>query len=245
MGRQEQHQSDLDAEFKHVQKDNTTEGGACLVGHDSQRRTSGDKTLYARSCNYRWQAFKRALDHDQARYNGKGGARDYDVTENGANFRTLCTVPYWHEAHHIIPNSELKKALEAMAKGERAAIFMGVFRRGLYDEQYNLNHMTNMIILPMGEVLSARLQLPRHRNDRRVFAHREYSKKVAKDLQKIFVAEKEDLKEHKKEAKYKKSKSKLESLSRRTRKWIFAVGGKLSLDEAAVAEGKAPQKTKA
>jgi hypothetical protein len=243
MGRQEQHQSDLEQKLAHICVQNATDGGACLVGHDSQRRTSGDKTLYARSCNYRWQAFKRAVGPDSGKYNGKGGNRNYDVSENGKNFRTACTVPYWHEAHHIIPNSELKKALETMAKGEMAPVFMLLFRCGLYDEKYNLNHMDNMVILPMGETVSARLGLPRHRSDRRVFSHREYSNKVQKDLKKIFKEVKKEESKHQKLPDYAASREALEALSKSTRQWIFQVGGKLSLDDAAAAENK-PKKSK-
>jgi hypothetical protein len=80
------------------------------------------------------------------------------------NFRTNASTPYWHEAHHLVPNSELRMAIRNVGKGhtlEGPLILM--VRGGLMGEGYNLNDKGNIILLPMDRKVSLALGLPRHR----------------------------------------------------------------------------------
>ena len=174
----------------------STEGGACLTGHVSGRDTQGFVTEV--SCNYRWQAYKQALVqhvlYDYPAYKSlsdssrrftmrlrfgfkltsppKEGEWDLSKRRDSKNFRSSCNVPYWHEAHHIIPHGELRDAINAVGTGTEAAIYREIIREGLLDEKYNLNHKLNMIILPMDKKVARALKLPRHRHTAAYWSHK-------------------------------------------------------------------------
>lgn len=173
----------LDARFlkKHV-KTGSTEGGACLTRHEKRQPDN--------SCSHIWQAYVKATEadgkalYDWPKYQSlvgktyKTGARHakqgifprglaisdtgpqphaWDV--GGSNFQSWIT-PYWHNAHHIIPNGVLAHCIAAAADGDTKLTLL--LRAGLLGAKYNLNHKINMIILPMAEDVARALGLPRH-----------------------------------------------------------------------------------
>jgi hypothetical protein len=249
--RQDEHAAD-DKKFKgkHVETGGT-EGGACLTGHVSGRNSQGYVTQ--NSCNYRWQAYKRAAGADKGLYNyprykslcsGKTlsmesrgrrkkvrpSAHDWDVV--GKNFQTACTVPYWHEAHHIVPHGELRDSIGAVGQGGNAATYVKLIRGGLLEEKYNLNHMTNMIILPMDKKVAVAIRLPRHRHTAAHWSHKAYSKYVRGKLDEVFKSIREDEAKHQKKPEYKACKSKIQNISKTVRSEIVDAEGEQSLDEA-------------
>jgi A nuclease family of the HNH/ENDO VII superfamily with conserved AHH len=69
-----------------------------------------------------------------------------------------------HEAHHMVPNSELRGPIEDVGKDTPLeADLIRLIRGGLLNEGYNLNDKLNMIILPMCLPASKALGLPTHR----------------------------------------------------------------------------------
>lgn len=183
--------------------------------------------LKPHSCNYRWQGFKRALDEESSSYNWPrykplseaisrtpfmvlmarvAGSRmqvnapkegDWDITAGGKNFRTSCNVPYWHEAHHIIPDSTLSTSISELGKGTpKKSEYMKMARGGLLEAAYNLNHKLNMILLPMDKTISQALGLPRHRLSADVFSHAAYSDKVKRLVDVALKPVQENLQKH-------------------------------------------------
>jgi hypothetical protein len=235
----------------------STDGGACLTGHDSGRDSVTGK-VKENSCNYRWQAFRRALDADSGRYNwpryqslcGNNSfftrlrfglrktkppdatSQSWNVTEAGMNFRSSCNLPYWHESHHIVPNGELRDSIEAVGTGNLAEKYRICIRKGLLEEKYNLNFMDNMVILPMDRKVAKAIQLPRHRQTPGHRSHKAYSKYVRGKLDSIFSKIRDQEKKHLRKPKYKACKRELLDLSAELRTEIFAAGGLGSLDQA-------------
>lgn len=189
---------------KHICYVDETEEGQCLNRHQARATNS---------CSHQWQAFKRAEDdpspYDWPAYQGMKkvtqvffqgrkkevpapGQGDWDVKKG--NFDSHCNVPYFHEAHHIIPNSTLSKAIATVF--ETQPLIYRV-RGGLLDAVYNLNYKHNMMMLPLDTAVAARLKLPRHRKLPEM-AHRHYSKAVEDELKKYFmtIAEKLEEDEH-------------------------------------------------
>ena len=71
--------------------------------------------------------------------------------------------PYWHNAHHIIPNSTLSKAiLDSVKDDDDGAELAMMIKGGLLMGTYNLNDQINMVILPMDKQVGDVLNLPRH-----------------------------------------------------------------------------------
>lgn len=97
----------------------------------------------------------------------KGGFRRKRPTRQGKewdlgvdnNFNHFIK-PYWHNAHHIIPNGSLKAAITKTAEADERLprLIVG----GLFKAKYNLNDKVNMVILPMEKVVARALKLPRH-----------------------------------------------------------------------------------
>lgn len=83
---------------------------------------------------------------------------EWDLTKKG-NFQDW-RKPYWHNAHHIIPNGVLADRIALAAEGDTRLTLL--LRSGLLGAKYNLNHKINMIILPMAEEVARGLSLPRH-----------------------------------------------------------------------------------
>jgi hypothetical protein len=180
-GDSKRHKSDSKFLKKHVET-GSVEGGACLNRHRSD--------VAAKSCSHRWQAFKKAEEnaqwYDYPAYKAlvwKPGSTPIQTAQWGhfldilwrplqgswdlhssswgfPNFQCWSRAPYWHQAHHLIPNGVLNDCITERAKENRSLYF--TVRSGLLGALYNLNHKDNVVILPMGKVVAAALGLPRH-----------------------------------------------------------------------------------
>jgi hypothetical protein len=249
-----------DLEKKHKKVDGKTDGGACLSRHDAGRAPGPDGELKKHSCNHRWQAVEKAkaekdrYEWTPERRKAMGAGRkiamparcksgwltrdvptgaEWDVTTD-PNFLTSCNRPYWHEAHHIVPNGEFKSAIASAGEGTAMRpYYVKLIRNGLLGESYNLNHKGNMVILPMWGRIAGALGLPRHRVTREKFNHSTYSSHVRTRLDEIFQPVQKDVKAHR-SSDYKACKRDLERLSKRLYKKIVAAGktmGGGALDE--------------
>ena len=102
--------------------------------------------------------------------------------------------PWWHNSHHIIPNSTLRNAINKAADEKGDATLVDLIKIGLLKGQYNLNDKVNMINLPMGQVVSDTYGLPRHikghqglkRGDRPQYMnHPDYNRNVQRRITKV------------------------------------------------------------
>lgn len=255
---QERHEEDVAKKLGHKKMRNKKgENGACLNRHVADMVCDGEKN----SCSYRWQAYlqmqndsglynwpayksltrrrKKALDVDwpvdwlkQTLPKPEGSDEEggsWDI--KGDNFRKKCYDPYWHEAHHIIPNSGLRNVIVDFCKpAPDPGGLTNTIRAGLLKERYNLNFNNNMIMLPMDIPVANALGLPRHRQ-RGFDFHSTYTKHVKTELMKIFNALAKELLVHKKR-KYNNLKDRIETLSKGLYKQIIATNGS-RLDEMA------------
>jgi A nuclease family of the HNH/ENDO VII superfamily with conserved AHH len=148
--------------------------------------------------------------------------KEWDVGV-GSNFKWSYVVPYIHNSHHIVTNSELRNALNkagaAITDSHPLVNGIGLLRGGLLRAEYNLNHKNNMIILPGDSAIAGVLNLPRHLDRLTDRAHPGYSKMVKQRLNSIINDYKSDVegelpkgKEHVK-VKHALAKSRLEALS--------------------------------
>lgn len=198
------------------------DGGSCLNRHIAGQPKEQERN----TCSHRWQSYlatvERHDDYDAPKYDSLFGKKSKTVKTaqqqgfppwytatipapsgtawnvTGNNFYTKCTVPYWHEAHHVIPNSTLRDAINALGKDADApADLVRVVRGGLLDEKYNLNHRSNMITLPMDTKVSNAIRLPVHRRTAAHRSHATYSRNVKTQLTKIFQPLSKAIKEHK------------------------------------------------
>lgn len=190
-----QHFADMkNLKGKHVKVDDALDGGRCLNRHQARATNS---------CSHQWQAQRRGETEIKKIYNwpaykdmkaakqvffqgktanvGKPSNGDWDAGA-GDNFKH-CNKPYFHEAHHIVPNSTLKKAIDEAFK---KASTIRYIRGALLDAGYNLNHMSNMINLPLDTAVANALKLPRHRVLPRMH-HNDYSVVVQEQLVKKFA----------------------------------------------------------
>jgi hypothetical protein len=199
----------LDANFlkKHIKSgDGKGTGGACLNRHEGRETNN--------SCSHIWQAYLHA-ESDSKVYNWKRYASLTDRYKTGArmakkgifpkgmtltkkaplprqwdlgvgnNFQDW-REPYWHNAHHIVPNAVLNASLEKAANGNSSVTLL--VRSGLLGAKYNLNYKINMVILPMAEEVAAALSLPRHLIGKtrvgpsEMRSHKDYSNNVKKGV---------------------------------------------------------------
>jgi hypothetical protein len=129
----------------------------------------------------------------------------------GDNFYSKCTIPYWHEAHHVIPNSVLRAVINGVGKDANAPEdLVRSVRRGLLKEKYNLNHRSNMITLPLDPKVSAAIRLPLHRQTAAHREHRIYSKYVQQCIEPIFKKIQEDVVKHEKPPDFADAKEQLD-----------------------------------
>jgi hypothetical protein len=145
------------------------------------------------------------------------------------NFRTNASTPYWHEAHHLVPNNALRGAILNVGKGHKLeGLIILMVRGGLMGEGYNLNDKGNMILLPMDKKVSLALGLPRHRHTRTTRSHKGYSKHVRSRLDDVFRPLQKDAETCKgKLPKYKACRKKIEDLSEELYPKIVEAGEKM------------------
>jgi len=189
-------------------------------------------------CCYLWQAGVKAKS--------KAGTALYNKHPNFGNGYTSKKThvhhddfdhqfgPFWHNAHHIIPNGSLNSAITDAGKK-----LTNVIKMGLLKATYNLNDKVNMIILPMLQADAVKLGLPRHltRDEvgpgekQEMYSHKNYSNDVQEELKPIMAdykkladeAVKDAAKKHK-QPNPKLTKDKLDTLSRELYEAIKAVG---------------------
>jgi hypothetical protein len=248
-------------------------GEACLTGHQGKFKDSDTCSyrwqayLKAKSHKglYNWPRYKVLHERNERirtsarKKGGKTVPSWYKLTLKppeekgwdigvGKNFNSKCYIPYWHEAHHVIPKGTLREELIAVGRGaESPTKAVRVVRGGLLDEGYNVNNKKNMIILPLDREVSLAIELPKHRKTPNHRSHKAYSRYAGLKLSKIFVYTKNDAKKHK-EPEYKKCKTKLEKLSKKLYDEIVEAGemmseGKMegdSIDD--MVKSKAPKK---
>lgn len=128
-----------------------------------------------------------------------GGAKpkDGDIV----NFSSSSLWPYWHNAHHLIPQGRFNVVIdeEAAAGCPEAPVECALaIRMRLLKAKYNINHKTNMIILPGGQTVAGILELPRHltkkpkgKSEKGLAAehrgHKEYDNAIDKLIRGIFA----------------------------------------------------------
>lgn len=125
--------------------------------------------------------------------------------------------PYWHNAHHIIPNSTLSKAIDAALKDEEDPSLGDMIRGGLLKGEYNLNDKVNMIILPMDKAVGDAMNLPRHimgheagpNEKAQYWDHPDYSRLVQLGLRPVMVGYKQAIKDAIKDKHHEKIPTKL------------------------------------
>lgn len=154
-------------------------GKGCLTRH--QGRAEGNK------CSHQWQAVVKARSH--WRVYEVPGKPELSVLKAG-NFGHF-KRPYWHNAHHIIPNGALKAAIAEAGKDAKGIV--NLIKQGLLKAEYNLNDKINMVILPMESKYGVLLRLPRHLKGDEVgpgekgefFSHEAYSDEAESSLEPI------------------------------------------------------------
>ncbi|MBM4061839.1 MAG: hypothetical protein FJ265_12200 [Planctomycetes bacterium] len=217
-----QHTWDLE-HFPHKHKP------ACLNRHVSHFAKGN-------TCSHRGQAYLKALD-DESRYKwpadvtGPKKPGDWDVTAPG-NYQRSASKPFRHEAHHLVPNSDLRAAIDDVgAETPLAAELTLLIRGGLLDEGYNLNDKINMVILPMCRKASKALKLPRHRRTPEHRSHRAYSALIKELLDKAFTVLKPTTTQcETKKIAYRKTRSRIENISKTTCPKVLAAGA-IALDD--------------
>lgn len=186
MGQNQEHR--LDVEFGSHVEESSGDAGACLTRHVSaykednscSHRWQGFRAAKEDAATYDWPAYESLAEHPYrneirtVRQRGQvgrfkvppqEGAWDLDATTNYygnqvPNFRSRADIPYYHNAHHVIPNSVLNGAMYDAAASDMRVFALA--RKALLDAKYNLNHKGNMVLLPMSKYVAAALHLPRH-----------------------------------------------------------------------------------
>lgn len=263
---EQQHQEDVDAGIGHLMASGDDgSGGQCLNRHAQRQKDNSCShiwqaflRMYEDEVRYNYPAYKSLSQGvRKTRIAGFGkhndnpnapkstappaiGAWDLPKTKSsfdaaGGNF-SLCYLPYWHEAHHIVPNSTLRTAIEVAVKpATDQSAYKRVVRESLLKEKYNLNHQHNMVMLPLEASVGKGMGLPLHRKTPSYRSHSTYSKYVLSELEKIFTEVKEKAEKHVQNPDIEKVKTKLESLSERLRNSIFKSSAK-SLDDMGAGE---------
>lgn len=245
------HESDaLNLEDTHHRARKTTEGGRCLTPYGSyaQQSCSYRWQAYMQALDekavYNWDRYRSLATSTPLRLvrrrNAEKGEKrwelaetmapqpgDWDVSDaaSSTHFKNSCNKPYWFEAHHIIPHSELKSAIAEVGKDRPNADKLTLMvRRGLLEEGYNLNHKHNMFILPMDRHVAKALELPKHLATPDHRDHPRYSKHVEDKLKKYFDPVREAVSCHEEKVEYRPARKKLEALSTILRHEIKALG---------------------
>lgn len=228
-------------------------GEACLNRHEGKYK-EGDTCSYRWQARlralddpkvYNWKAYEPLVGKGPIRTSAKEKAdgspipwwyrlelqepkaHSWDL-DTGTNFTDKCYTPYWHEAHHIVPNSTLTTGIKLAAEGHpQPAEVAKHIRGGLLDEGYNLNNKKNMILLPMDHAIAMTIGLPKHRKTPNHRSHKAYSDYVEGKVKAIFTSTKVKLVKHKVQVTYKPAKRRLESLASGLYDGIKAAGRKM------------------
>lgn len=166
-----------------------------------------------------------------------GGAKpkDGDIV----NFSSSSLWPYWHNAHHLIPQGRFNSVIDEVAGKEcpndRGECVLAIKMR-LLKAKYNINHQKNMIILPGGQTVAGILGLPRHltkkpkgKSEKGLVAehrgHQEYDNTIVPKLKKVFVQAAKAFKKKKCElTKADLDKEKLNQISKEAYEMIIDLG---------------------
>ncbi|WP_395808805.1 hypothetical protein [Archangium minus] len=126
---------------------------------------------------------------------------DWDISRDKRNFKWDCNVPYYHEAHHVVPDATLRKIFLAIFGPEEGGSNELVIKvvAEVLEAPYCVHHMENMLILPMDEKVGDALQLPIHRETKQC-SHSAYDEYVEARLKSSLMAALEQImKKHKEE----------------------------------------------
>ncbi|NTX02423.1 AHH domain-containing protein [Myxococcus sp. CA040A] len=141
---------------------------------------------------------------------------DWDISESKYNFKYDCNKPYYHEAHHVVPDATLRTVMVKVFPKPELAVLVAT---EMLDAPYNVHHMDNMIILPMDERVGDLLQLPIHRETRQC-NHTAYDLYIEQKVEKRMRAALRDIvKKHREEGgepKYKDLAAAVEAISKQT-----------------------------
>ncbi|RKG84018.1 AHH domain-containing protein [Corallococcus terminator] len=119
---------------------------------------------------------------------------DWEVDRSKYNFKWDCNKPYYHEAHHVVPDATLRVALTDIFKTSAELAFQVMCE--VLDAPYNVHGKDNMIILPMDERVGEMLQLPIHRETKQC-SHGAYDLYIKDKLKARFrTALREIMKKH-------------------------------------------------
>ncbi|MCY1041531.1 AHH domain-containing protein [Corallococcus sp. bb12-1] len=109
---------------------------------------------------------------------GKPRQGDWNIDRAKYNFKWDCNKPYYHEAHHVLPDATLRTALiDIFEKPEMARHVV----TEVLNAPYSVHDKDNMMILPMDEQVGEMLQLPIHRETKQC-SHGLYDMYVLKKL---------------------------------------------------------------
>ncbi|PTL80012.1 AHH domain-containing protein [Vitiosangium sp. GDMCC 1.1324] len=141
---------------------------------------------------------------------------DWDVARGKYNFKWDCNKPYYHEAHHVVPDATLRAVILKVFPKPELAIRVA---SEVLDAPYNVHHKDNMIILPMDERVGDLLQLPIHRETKQC-NHTAYDEYVERKLDEHLRAALEQIMdkhdEEGGEPRYKELAEAIEEVSRET-----------------------------
>jgi hypothetical protein len=119
---------------------------------------------------------------------------DWDVT--GHNFTKKCIVPYWHEAHHIIPCESLEGGIQKFETDQGTSGLALMVKQGLLTAGYNQNGEWNMLILPMDQVIARGMELPKHRVTPTHFDHEAFNENVKTQVVRVLNKIKKSSRKH-------------------------------------------------
>jgi HNH/ENDO VII superfamily nuclease len=185
-------------------------------GHKCSHQWQAKKKAEANSGMYNYPAYQSICGDGefktQTRETDKGiFPRDYGVKKKGGYFKNQPTKkgkewnlgvggnfdhfikPYWHNAHHIVPNGSLKASINKTGKTDSR--LPGLIKQGLLRGEYNLNDKVNMVILPQERIVAEALGLPRHLKgdevgpdeDEELYSHEDYSDRVELKLDEVMM----------------------------------------------------------
>jgi hypothetical protein len=80
--------------------------------------------------------------------------------DTGDNFEGFI-VPYWNNAHHMIPKGTFNEVIDKVEQKASARV-RDLIVCSLIEARYNINHHKNMILLPQDKEVGILFRLPRH-----------------------------------------------------------------------------------